>query len=211
MTTSELVRHLARELRISKTELQFHADKLEEAGMLAGDDISRSVVLMIAAATGDGEGGIVDRVKARMDMNMAETDTTSKEGEETMRRSSTAGYIAKSAADDDARKTLCRPFGKYVRDMVWKQADGQLHDGGIVSISISRTRPVGIVELACRTKYMDGVGTTLFADISKSVFETGETAHIPELTPGMETVTTINGAVVDALAVLIRADKAQAA
>ena len=144
-------------------------------------------------------------------MNMAETDTTSKEGEETMRRSSTAGYIAKSAADDDARKTLCRPFGKYVRDMVWKQADGQLHDGGIVSISISRTRPVGIVELAYHGKYMDGVGTALFADIPKSVFETGETVHIPELIPGMETVTTINGAVVDALAVLIRADKGQEA
>ncbi len=208
MITSELVRHLARELRIPETELQAHADKLDSAGMLDGDDISKAAVLLIAAATGDGDGGIVERVKARADMYMAETNTVYPDGEDAIRASKATG----DGADDhaEARERSCRPFGEFVRDMVRRQMNGQLRNGRIVSISVSQSRPIGIIELACGTKYTDGVGTALFADIPKSVFETGKTANIPELITGMETVATINGDVVDAMAVLIRADKAAA-
>ena len=210
MITSELVRHLARELHIPEAELQSHADNLEEAGMLAGDDISKATVLLIAAATGDGEGGIVERVKARAGMNIASANVTIHDGEDTIRSDRTSELL-KLADDEDA--LLCRPFGKFVEDTLRTHVLNGAQPGDIASISVSRGRPIGIFEMVVREndRATTGAGTVLYADIPKSVFETGETVHIPELTPGMETVTTINGAVVDALAVLIRADKAQAA
>ena len=62
-----------------------------------------------------------------------------------------------------------------------------------------------------RAGILPGTETTLFADIPVSVFETGEIVEIPELIPGMEATTIINGDVLQAVSVLIRADKEAAA
>jgi len=208
MKTNEMVRHLARELHIPETELQGHADKLDSAGMLDGDDIARAAVLLIAAATGEGEGGIADRVKVRADMNVAETDIISRLEGGTVRTDRTQDYFGTLPAG--AKSFLCKTFGEFIGGVLQSRMDGGEMPRHNRSISISRSRPIGIVEMALEADPANSVGTAIFTDIPKSVFETGKTASIPELIMGMETVVTINGAVVDAMAVLIRADKAAA-
>ncbi len=218
MKTSELVRHLARELRLPETELQSHADKLDSAGMLDGDDISRSVVLMIAAATGEGEGGIAERVKTRANMNMVETTLAFRDEKTEVRRP------PEYQDAEEEQEALRRPFAGFVRDHLLREVSGSLvmdtlfglddgaPNGRILSISLSRSRPIGIVEVGSK-KYgpqLPGTETTLFADIPRSVFETGAIVDIPELIPGMERTAVINGDALSAIAVLIRADKGQA-
>ncbi len=206
MITSELVRHISRELHFSETELQGHAEKLEITGMLDGDDISRATVLLIAAATGDGAGGIADRVKVRADMNVAETTLAFRDGKTEVRRCAVSEY------QDAEEEPLCRPFGGFVRDQLQRDVNGHPPYGRILSISLSRSRPVGIVETA--SKYREtppAIEITLFADIPRSLLESGATVEIPELITGMEATTIINGDVLQAVSVLIRADKEVAA
>ena len=84
-------------------------------------------------------------------------------------------------------------------------------NGRVLSISLSRSRPVGIVEVGSK-KYgppLPGTETTLFANIPKSVIESGAIVEIPELIPGLENTAAINGDALSAIAVLIRADKGQ--
>ena len=215
MITSELVRHLARELRIPDAELQSHAEKLDLVGMLDGDDISKATVLLIAAATGEGEGGIVERVKARANMNMVETTLAFRDEKTEVRRP------AEYQDAEEEQEAQDRTFAGFVRvHLFWDVHGGHIMDlrhggvpggGRIVSISLSRSRPVGIVEVGSK-KYgqpLPGTETTLFANIPRSVFETGATVEIPELIPGMENTTVINGDALSAIAVLIRADKGQ--
>ena len=203
MITSELVRHLARELRISEPELQSHADNLDIVGMLDGDDISRATVLLIAAATGEGEGGIAERVKVRANMNMAET-TLAFRDERTEARPP-AEY------QDAEEQPEAIPFAGFVRGRLLRDVNCDLLNGRVLSISLSRSRPVGIVEVALKGngRTPSGIETTLFADIPKSVFETGETVDIPELIPGLENTAAINGDALSAIAVLIRAGQGQ--
>ena len=68
MKTDELVTRLARELGIPEDEL--HADKLEKAGLLGNSLSVAAANLLIAAAL--GEGGIVKRVQVWSDMLIGE-------------------------------------------------------------------------------------------------------------------------------------------
>ena len=217
MIISELVRHLARELRISETELQSHADNLEEAGMLAGDDISKATVMLIAAATGEGEGGIAERVKVRANMNMIETTLAFRDEKTEVRRP--AEYQDAEEEQDALRRT----FAGFVRIHLFREVSGSLvmdtllglddgaPNGRILSISLSRSRPIGIVEVGSKEygPQLPATETTLFANIPRSVFENGAIVEIPELIPGMENTAVINGDALSAIAVLIRAAKGQ--
>ncbi len=137
-------------------------------------------------------------------MNVAETDIISPLEGGTIRTDITQDSFGTIPAG--AESSLCKTFGEFIGIVLQSRTDGRELPGHNRSISISRSRPIGIVEMALEANPANSVGTALFADIPKSVFETGKTANIPELIPGMETVATINGAVVDAMAVLIRAD-----
>jgi len=189
MKTDELVTRLARELGIPEDEL--HADKLEKAGLLGNSMSVAAANLLIAAAL--GEGGIVKRVQNWSQMLIGEHDL-SNTPEKGMKIPTNVEHGVEWSGLLTAR------FSDILACIIGVTRDGGVPfytDGApdnIQAVTISRSRPMAILEFVSGDGDSQFISTMIFAD--KPEDGSKRSTEIPEYIPGMETTCTIHGDVI---------------